>query len=292
MNFPPALITLILFVLLLPFLPRLFGWLIGILIGLFIVAVTRYKTFTLIVLLIVAVPGLIIIATPFVLFGGSLYYWIKFKKNYNNLKGNESDFWLSDDERKNFAQLSATHEQAWKNIKTAEEQKNRRKDRAQTETDDSPRETVLELDETIVSNRKSIKSIEDTLETYFYHLPQKRWVQFSNVIMRAHAFDRGCLCWVSGAIVFIWIYADTFFIGIETFINFVGVETLIKFTPFLLDNTLAKNDWIMLLGTTACGIVGYFVFRYMAKGIPAKFTPWPPQVSIKNYNSWQPDPLR
>lgn len=228
-------------------------------------------------LIAAALAVIFIVATPIVLIGGSLHYKSKIKTKYSNLKGTKSDFWLSPEEKQRFAKVATALGAAINSINKIKERG--REEGLSKNRDGSFSRRSKRGKEINVAIEKCQTIIDGNISEYsqLKKLPQARWKQFSAAVIRTQAFLYGFCAWVLGAIIFMSAYASSYPAGIKTFVH-VG--------PLAMQQALTGDDWKMLLGTTACGIIGYFISFLLTQNIPESRTPKPSEVSIKNYNDF------
>lgn len=228
-------------------------------------------------LIFFAILIVLIIATPLVLIGGYFFYKRKLKNEYSSLNGDESDFWLSHVEQGDYIQLAHTLSHAYTAIDDAK-LKGRNEGVSQNQDGQFSARSNLgkELRNIIGSNERTIENNKDNYN-YLRFLPQSRWEEFSNTVIRTQSFLIGFYSWLTAGIIFIFIYSNSFLSGVETFI---------KLPVLAMDGALTGGDWKMLLGTTAIAIASYFIKSFLSQGIPKELSPIPSEVTPDNYNKY------
>jgi len=220
------------------------------------------NTWTVLLLLVIVLLAYI---TPAVLLIGWFFNQIKIRKTKSALKGNYSDFWLDNEEKQTFVTLGNELLHAIQKVKEAEHvaianKISRNKDGSFSARSKIGKEVraVIEHYQPVVHSKKSV----------FFAMsskPQQQWRAFSNRLGNANSFKYAFYMWL---------------------LSFIVAVSYLKI--FKSINVYQQHDMLtyVLTGSAVVSAIVYFVCKAKPQVQAEKYTPYPPEVTLENVNSY------
>ncbi len=230
----------------------------------------------LVVLLIIAF--IVAVFTPIAL----LYIYLSNKQKYSefkdNLAGNESDFWLNDDEKKEFLTNLENLRLANSHIKKANDRAKQHDISVNKDGSFSARSKVgKEVNEVLNKYEPIARNLHNDL-SHLQNLPKSRWSEFNEYYKKSQSALWSFYSWAAVIIYFtISSGKDSFLGGFKAYWSFATNIFTDSNTP------LMDGDIYMIAVATTLGVALYFLQIYFFNENPAsKLTPMPEEVTLEN----------
>ena len=235
------------------------------------------------IILFLLLLGLAIIATPLVMFFGTLFSIFSYVKVRSKIKGEYSDFWLNESDKLDFKRVSTKVVEA---IEKIEEAKKLGQEEGLAKNRDGSFALRGNRGKEVQAFINSNQNIIDRFNPIFQAIkssPQERWVKFRKSYTRFYSFLIGSVCWLISTSILISKEFSDFSYGASTIIKFpvdlfsgqTGAEHTDKFL-----------QWKILLISAGITLVVYLIILLVSKETAKKVSPIPPEVSLSNYNKY------
>lgn len=237
----------------------------------------------LIILIIIVVLVVIALATPVVIVIGYLYNKIKESEVRKHLTGTMTDFWLEDNEKRDFKEKVSQLSQVEKIIQQA----NNKGEQA---------EISRNQDGTFSARSKLGKELKDTINKHepikanligylqeLQSLPISRWENFNNYVRNGKSFLLSLCSWVATLVY----YSIT--LGKQTISEAIMPYYALA-TNFFRDEgnklPMVDGDLKMVAIATVAAIASYFLFRVIFSNAATKYSPKPGVVTLENIDTY------
>lgn len=214
---------------------------------------------------------------PIIFIFGFFYNYKKYSGLKNLVSGSISDYWLSKDDKVDFALLVNS-------IKTAEqviEKANRKEKNCKINNSQSTNNKVLKI---IIRSYKKSLSQSKSKYNMLINLPRKRCRNFQNSYAKIYAYAISFVVWV-----LLLIYLSTDFLK-NTLTDIYKVVLFPIYFTLLTMNDIVNNDvglffyfWLKLF---SAGIVVYLISFMFFKRKINKISPLPPKVNKDNHDKY------
>ena len=208
--------------------------------------------------------GLLVLVLPVVLpatvFFGALYYFYKYYRNKNGVKGQLSDFWLNDIDKKTFEELALKLNTALHRVESAMDEGRAKGISVNADGSFSKRSKVgAELQRIVETSQEIIENVKPELE-HLRHLPRNRW------LMLQKNYSRFLICAFS-SVVFAIIFV---FLPLPTISDSDGGIVVSNF----------ESIWV----ADSITFVTFVITLFFSKRQVKEITPEPPLVDEHNVN--------
>ncbi len=228
--------------------------------------------------------ALVVVITPIILLLGSLFFGLKRRGYTKYVQGNLSDFWLDDDEKQEFKEVSKILDDAHNAIADAKTTGRIKNVSVNKDGSFSARSKLgKELREIIEENEMIIGRYDES-HTQMVNLPQTRWKNFRNTFAASRSFISGLFIWIilAGVAPAVLIQNDT--------VNYIeGIRIFFYFPVMLLKqgaSGISANVWQMMAIVTGGSVLVAAVVAIISLFSVKSITPYPPKVTEKNIDEY------
>lgn len=237
------------------------------------------------VVLLIIIMTLIVVAlaTPVVIIIGYLYNKTKEVEIRKKITGTMADFWLEDNEKRDFKEKAYQLSKVEKIIQQANDNGEESGiSRNQDGTFSARSKLGKELKETINKN-EAIKSNIVGYLIELQNLPISRWKRFNNYVKNGKSFLLSIFSWIT----ILMYYSIT--LGKKTISEAIMPYQALA-TNFLRDKEnripMVDGDLKMVAIATSAAIVSYFLFRFIFSNAANKYSPKPEIVTLENIDKY------
>lgn len=235
------------------------------------------------ILFVIIAVVLIIIAllTPLVLLFVYMSNSLGSDEIKKELNGNESDFWLDENEKKEFIEKFERLDEATSNIRNA---KNTANEANISINKDGSFSSRSKIGKEVNSILNKYEPLERRLSSELYdlqELPLTRWEEFNGMLKKAKSSMLSFYSWAAVLVYFaITLSKESLW---SVFIPYWALAT-----NFFRDKKipLEDGDLKMVAVATVTAIASYFLVYFVMDSPAAKHTPAPEKVTLSNINDY------
>ena len=241
------------------------------------------------ILLLILVLGLAIIATPIVMVFGTLFSIFSYLKIRSKIKGDYSDFWLTNSEKSDFKTVSVKLVDAIDKIEKAEKMGDKEGIARNKDGSFALRGNRGKEIQGFINTNQSIKNKYLPIYQNLKNLPQKRWLKFRNIYTRFYSFLIASVAWLITTGILISKEFSDFSYGVNAIIRFPVdlVKMLVSTrTGGDYENPDALMQWKVLLISAGICLAIYLIVLFVSRASAKKVSPIPPEVNMDNLNKY------